>query len=157
MATASIIQEGLSQTEQDLIDWVDRYAGGPELLYQHRNEHCGLPGDTIRFTRVVRDADEEVLERHDTIEFLALAGDGRWAEAARIHQSIKQIETMAGRHVWTEARFSVAGPEIPDGRASHLEVERKVQEYLDLLGCTQVVPSVRPDHSVRAAGDTSYR
>ena len=110
-----------------------------EALYEAELD-AGLPGDTIRMRVRADDAADDVAERHHTVEFMSLTGEGHWARQGCIGHSMKEIETLQGAHVEIESSFEVVGSGVRDGRFAPDEVESVVQAELDKLKAARLLP-----------------
>lgn len=130
------LSDVLSQVQKDFMGCVEMHLDPPEddprsyavkSLYTYRNAtRAGLPGDSIRFSLAV---DASQSERRHTIEFIDEADEARgW-----VRHSMKRCEAGNGRYVWTESRFEVEAPDLPQGTADASEVEREVQVVVDRI------------------------
>ncbi len=135
------IQETLSDVQKEFMGCVEMHLDPPEFyerdvytvesLYRLDPEgEAGLPGDEIRFSLSVTDVREDVAERRHTIEFVKAGSD---RPSGWVRHRMKRIEGFRGRYFWTESRFEVAAPGIPDGRANQAEVEVEVRSFIDKI------------------------
>lgn len=133
------IQETLSRTQREFLDRVESHLDTPddsgqgfesEAVYRI-DDDAPLPGDAVRFRLVVDEShDDDLTERRHEIEFLD--GD-EGAPIARISHRMKRIEAWQGRFFFTESRFQVDAPDVPQEQASRRTVEEEVALYLERL------------------------
>lgn len=145
------IQESLSPMQREFLGCVEMHLDPPEgddlnyeveALYRYAEPNGPLPGNAIRFRLVVSEDDEEDLSRRShLIEFL---DDKEGAPIARISHSMKRIESWHGRYFWTESRFEVHAPDVPDEQASRNTVEHEVERYLERLKQADRSRNLRP-------------
>ena len=135
------IQDSLSEVQKDFMGCVEMHLDPPDhdaLLYSVESlwtcdepEVADVPGEAIRFKLEVAEVDEDDLtERRHVIEFLdEESGEPRgW-----IRHRMKRAEAQHGRYVWTESRFEVGAPGLPEGQARQAEVEREVTLLVDKI------------------------
>ena len=129
------IQDSLSEMQKEFMGCVEMHLDPPdhddpsyrvESLFRVNGN-----GDGVRFVMSVDESDPDISERSHSIEFVSLATPDR--PSARIAHSMKRIEAARGRFFWTESRFSVAAPEVPDGHLPQVAVEEEVKAFVDLV------------------------
>ena len=128
------IQDALSEVQKDFLGCVEMHLDppehGPQTYAVESTYRCTGSKDAIRFKLAVVENESDLLERRHTIEFVDPDG-GRLNGFVR--HRMKRVEAMNGRYFWTESRFEVAGPGIPEGRARQVDVEREVGELVDKI------------------------
>jgi hypothetical protein len=149
MNSFPLIETSLSDTQLWFTCFVERYATDRDALYEADGD-SSLLGDTVKVTVTSNATADDVSERHHTVEFMSLGGDGHWQSVGRISHSTKQIEAMQGSSLQIESTFEIAGPGIPDGRFGHADVEQVVQAQLDKLRAARLLPlrARRPGRSI---------
>jgi|SRR3954453_1402429 len=148
--TYTTIQDALSDVQKQFMGCVEMHLDPPEehlptyavdALYHCDDSACAdLPSPSIRFELTVDDDGEYVSERRHTIEFVA--GDG---EPARgwVRHTMKRMEALSGRLFWTESRFEVSAPGLPEGTAEQGDVEREVRAFVDKIGTLDRLQKLR--------------
>ena len=135
------IQDSLSDVQKDFMGCVEMHLDPPahdhpiyavEATYRLADPGgAELPGESIRFALMVDEDDEEDLtERRHVIEFIDAAG-GR--PRGWIRHRMKRVEGQSARFFWTESRFEVGAPGLPEGQARQADVEREVQSLVDKI------------------------
>ena len=134
------IQDTLSDVEKDFMGCVEMHLDPPEhedpsyhVEARYRCEddpEVELPGREILFTVSVDEHDNDVSERRHTIEFRS--SDAR-RPAGWVRHETKRVEAGRGRFYWTESRFEVAAPGVPEGQAHLEDVEVEVLSFLDKI------------------------
>ena len=125
------IQDSLSDVQRDFMGCVEMHLDPPEHdspTYTVEALFDRSDGDSIRFRLVVDEDDADISERSHAIEFI----DTRTGRLRGwVRHSMKRIEALSGRFLWTESHFEVAGPGIAEGSARQTEVEREVKLMVD--------------------------
>lgn len=131
--------------------FVEHRLGARDALYE-ADRASGLPGDTVRLRVNSDDSAPDVSERHHTVEFMSLTGDGHWKAVGCIGHSLKEIAALQGRYIELQSTFEIVGPGLPLGQFPHSEVEPVVQEQLDKLKAARLLPiaSMGGSHEVEA-------
>lgn len=134
------MQESLSAMQREFLGCVEMHLDPPEddalsyeveALYRFSDHDRPLPGEVVRFKLVVsEDADEDLSERRHIVEFLP---DTEGAPIARLSHSMKRIEASQGKYFWTESRFRVQAPDMPDEPAPSRQVEEEIEVYLERI------------------------
>jgi hypothetical protein len=136
------IQDRLSEMEREFMGCVEMHLDPPEdderrykvqALYRYGAGDWDLPGNAIRFTIAVDEADPELTERLHVIEFLTLNDGGPPEIEGRVLHAMKRVEAQLGRYFWTESQFQVNTPEFPRVRARAAEVEEEVKSVVDRI------------------------
>ena len=131
------IQDSLSNVQKEFLGCVEMHLDPPdhdgrsyavEAIFSLDSRDADLPGDSVRFTLSVDDELDDFAERRHMIEFIDRR---RGAKRGWIRHRMRRVEAMSGRYFWTESRFEVAGPGVPEGHARHSEVEREVAGFVD--------------------------
>jgi hypothetical protein len=127
------IQDFLSEMQKEFMGCVEMHLDPPEhadpsyqveALYRVNDDE-----GAVRFVMSVDETDPDISERRHAIEFVSLAAPEE--PHALVAHSMKRVEAARGRYFWTESRFRVAGPEVPDGRALQADVEGEVKAYVE--------------------------
>lgn len=133
------IQESLSELQKDFMGCVEMHLDPPEdrhptyaveALFRCAGDAELLPAEAVRFRVSIEEQDSDLSERCHSIEFVDRpdAPPRGW-----VRHRMKRVENMAGRYFWTESRFEVAAPGIPEGKALSTEVELEVRVFLDRI------------------------
>lgn len=128
------IQDFLSDVQKEFMGCVETHLDPPEHSDPSYRVEAVFRADdgsgtAIRFCVAVDESDPDVSERRHSIEFLPDAAARE--PVARVLHSMKRIEASQGRYFWTQSQFRVAGPDVPDRRASEREVEQEVTAYVE--------------------------
>lgn len=130
-----MIQDSLSEMQKEFMGCVEMHLDPPEhddptyrveALYRVGDDDRG-----VRFVMSVDETDPDISERTHLVEFLSLANPQQ--PDMRVVHAMKRVESARGAYFWTESRFHVAGPGIPEGEALQSAVEDEVRPYLDLV------------------------
>ena len=134
------IQDALSDVQKDFMGCVEMHLDPPEhedpsyrVEARYRCEddpEVVLPGHEIVFAFSVDEHDDAISERRHAIEFRS--GDAH-KPSGWVRHTMKRIEGGRGRYFWTESRFEVAGPGVPDGQARQEDVEVEVRSFIDKI------------------------
>lgn len=134
------IQDSLSEIQKEFMACVEMHLDPPEhedpsyrveATYRlEEDAEVDAPGTRVRFAVSVDEHDDDISERRHLIEFTNV--DERKAKG-RVRHVMKRIEGANGRLFWTESRFEVAGPGVPEGQAHAEDVEREVRGFLDQI------------------------
>lgn len=134
------IQDELSEVQKEFMGCVEMHLDPPEhedpsyavhALY-HLEEDAAqqLPGEAVRFTLSVDENHEEISERRHEIEFMSAGGK---KPRGWVRHVMRRVEAGNGHFFWTESRFEVAAPGLPDRQARAEEVEGEVRMFIDKI------------------------
>jgi hypothetical protein len=134
------IQDALSEVQKEFMGCVEMHLDPPERedptyrvvarYWCEDDPEIDLPGPEILFTLSVDERDADISERRHTIEFGGGDSDEPYGWVRHV---MKRVEAGRGHFFWTESRFEVAGPGVPDGRARHEDVEVEVRSFIDKI------------------------
>jgi len=134
------IQDELSEVQKEFMGCVEMHLDPPEhenptyavhALYRFADdEREQLPGDCVRFTLSIQEDESQISERHHVIEFISAKTK---KPRGWVRHRMKRVEAGSGHFFWTESRFEVAAPGIPEQRAREEEVEGEVRLFLDKI------------------------
>jgi hypothetical protein len=139
MRSYPLIAPALSDTQLQFDCFVERHAIRCGALYETDGDGR-LPGDTVKMTVTSRTSVDDVAERRHTVEFMALDGEGHWAQVGCIGHSVKEIDALQGRSHQIESTFVIKGLGIPEGRYRTADVEPFVRAQLDELEAARLLP-----------------
>jgi hypothetical protein len=128
------MQDSLSEVQKEFMGCVEMHLEPPEPndpSYRVEATWRCDGGDLIRFSVSVDESDPDISDRRHVIEFVSPAHSEE--PEARVVHVMKRVEASQGRYFWTEAQFSVAGPDVPDGRQPVSEVEQEVMTYVERI------------------------
>jgi hypothetical protein len=132
------IQDVLSDVQKEFMGCVEMHLDPPEhgdpsyhVEARYRADDAdGLPGKEIVFAVSVDEHDAEISERRHTIEFV---DDDRGGPAGWVRHVMKRVEAGGSVFFWTESRFEVSGPGVPEGQARAEKVEAEVSAFIDKI------------------------
>jgi hypothetical protein len=134
------IQDSLSEIQKEFMGCVEMHLDPPEhddpsyrVEARYRADEdvdVELPASELVFAVSVDEHDEDISERRHTIEFVSGDED---RPRGWVRHVMKRVEGGNGRFFWTESRFEVAGPGIPERVAREEEVEVEVRDFVEKI------------------------
>jgi hypothetical protein len=132
------IQDVLSDVQKEFMGCVEMHLDPPEhddpsyrVEARYRVDGAGdLPSSEIVFTVAVDEDDSEISERRHAIEFF---DDERGGVTGWVRHVMKRVEAGGSVFFWTESRFEVGGPGVPEGQARAEKVEAEVSAFIDKI------------------------
>lgn len=126
------IQDSLDEIQKEFMGCVETHLDPPDHddpSYRVEALWRADDGSVLRFSLSVDESDPDISERRHAIAFLP--HDDATEPVALVAHTMKRVEAARGRYFWTESRFHVAGPDVPDRRALQREVEEEVTAYVE--------------------------